>query len=115
MSVQTLGISAGIVINQVGSGNIVSDRAVVMSKDGLGLQVRNLTVGTLYIELYQGNEFYRYENLTYDLTNLPGQGVNPNVTGSSAIFIQIPRGVNYRLASEGTTDLQAQITDTGNT
>jgi len=114
MSVEMLGLNRAQ-IRQNGTGNAVSEGATVQNKDGLNLLVRNLTSGTLALEIWDGNGWYQFENIVWDLATLPGPGLGANTTGAAAIFIQIARGLRYRLSSVATTDLYATVIDTGNT
>ena len=114
-AVDMLGIATPSSIRQVGAGNANGNPATVMTKDGINILVENLTAGTLYLEINNGKDFKRFDNLSWSLASLPGMGFDPNVSGSAAIFVQIARGIRYRLTAEGTTDLIAQVIDTGNT
>jgi len=110
-----LGIAGPASIRQNGTGNAESQPATIQNKDGLNILVASLLAGTLYMELNIGSGFIRFENLTWDLASLPGKGLAVNTTGNAAIFVQLARGMRYRLVAEGTTDLRAQVLDTGNT
>jgi hypothetical protein len=87
----------------------------VQNKDGINLLIDGLLAGTLFLEIYAHDGFRRYENLTWDLASLPGKGLAVNTDGSAVVFVQIARGLRYRLAYDSVADLTCLVSDTGNT